>query len=223
MTMQRRIARNILQVSGFLWQLPRVLIETFIEKPLQNWLANWNQWLSVWSWRFSNGFDVPYSFNQLYPTLQPQESDSKPFGALAPKRMGTWSNFLLVLSKETFAFAVMILTPQAGQAGASLPNMRDMISGYSFRIVYTCIYYIIYIEWPVRFWNVAGAMDPQLACIKKQVMISYVMSKFASSTGNIPVTGLESHSLEDRCHTDVHIPQEYPTRDFGPTQNWAWD
>ena len=35
------------------------------------------------------------------------------------------------------------------------------------------------------------------------------MSKFASSTGNIPVTGLESYSLEDRCHTDVHIPQEY--------------
>ena len=53
------------------------------------------------------------------------------------------------------------------------------------------------------------------------VLINYVMSKFASSTGNIPVTGLESYSLEDRCHTDVHIPQEYPTRDFGPTQNWA--
>ena len=50
------------------------------------------------------------------------------------------------LSKETFAFAVKILTPQAGQAGASLPNMRDMISVYSFRIVYTTESYIIYIE-----------------------------------------------------------------------------
>ena len=105
------------------------------------------------------------------PTLQPQESDSKTLWCFGAQTHGNLEELTAsALSKETFAFAVKILTPQAGQAGACLPNMRDMISGYSFRIVYTTESYIIYIEWPIRFWNVAGAMDPQVACIKKQVM-----------------------------------------------------
>lgn len=107
------------------------------------------------------------------PRCNPRSQIRSPFGALVHKRMGTWSNFLLVLSKETFAFAVKILTPQAGQAGASLPNMRDMISGYSFRIVYTIIYYIIYIEWPVRFWNWQVQWTPNLPASRSKLW--YVM------------------------------------------------